>query len=262
MKPLAPLILLAAGLAAAPGLAQETPEAWVSRLAAVSKKPVELEQGMTMTYRGTERVGEGELLFLDAEHFAIRMAVTITWPDQDQKVHTLRRTLGDGAKQWNEVTNLDTGEGMVQDLPFAQVKAFAKGDVFQGRVHPAQQLLALLNYTGEQTVELSEDSVELVAEVSEQGKSKMVPLLGGVVPKKIVVVLDRETGFPRSWKIQRFTGETVLGYTFTKVRFPEADKIDRKRFVFVPTGKVEPVVSGADADGAEDDQDNQGRTDG
>ncbi|MBC8328073.1 MAG: hypothetical protein ISR76_08790 [Planctomycetes bacterium] len=257
MKWLTPAVFLAAGLAAAPAFSQETPEAWISRLSAVSTKPVEVKQAMKLLIRGAEITGQGELLYLDDKHFATRMEMETFWPEQDKRARMIRRTVGDGQKQWNEMTSVETGQGAVQDLSFEQVKAQAKGDIYEGRINPAQQLLALLEYTDPQSVVLGEDTVELVADITEAGKSKLVPMLGGVVPKKLVVELDRKTGFPRSWKIQRYIGDTVLSFTYTDVRFPEAKKIDPERFVFRPSGEVSPA-----AGEAKQDQETRVRSDG
>ncbi|RMH00851.1 MAG: hypothetical protein D6702_12905 [Planctomycetota bacterium] len=253
---LLPALAVPAALAAlaAPNLtAQETAEAWLARLKAVSDKPVELVQTMEMTYRGTKMTSRAELLYLDATHYANRAEIETYWPEQDQRMVRIMRTVGDGEKQWNEMTLPATGQGAVQELTFEQVREQARGSILAGRVHPGQQLLALLDYTEPDEVQLGDDSVTLVAAVTEAGKSKLVPMLAGVVPKEVEVVLDRKTGFLRSWKLRRFTGETVLSLTVTDVRFPDPAKIDRRRFVFEPSGEIEerhdPGAAESDDDG-------------
>ncbi len=235
---LLPSLLLATGLCAVPASAQETPEAWLSRLTAVANKPVETKQEMKFFIRGTEVSMKSELLFLDDKHFAVVSNIETYWPEQKQRVRTRRRTIGDGEKMWNEQTNLESGLGRHQEMSFDQVKAMSKNDLYRGKVHPVQQLLALLDQTEPDQVEEGEGMVTLTCMVNEEGKGKLVPMLGGVVPKEVVVEIDRKTGFPRSWQIRRYTGETVLSMSFPEVKFPEPKEIDRERFVFRPAGEI------------------------
>lgn len=249
MRALAPLLLSAAALAA-PAAAQDTPEAWISRMAAVAEKPVETKQSMKFFIRGTEVTMNSDLLFLDDKHFAIVADIETYWPEQEQRVRTRRRTIGDGKKQWNEMTNLETGQGRHQEMSFEQVAALSKKDLYQGKVHPLQQLLVMLDYTDPEEIAAAGDLLTLTATISEEGKGKLVPMLGGVVPKELIIEIDRKTAFPRSWQIRRFTGETVLRMDFAEVRFPEPEKIDRARFVFRPAGEIiEPPAEGGAADG-------------
>lgn len=242
-------------LALAPALpAQDTPEAWLARLAAISSRPVSLHQAMAMNLPGAQVSGEGDGIFLDETHFALRMDTETFWPngegaDDDVRRAAFHRSIGDGAKLWNEIGDPLTGRCQVQSLGFDQVAVVSKSELYQGKTHPIQQLLKVLDLVEPDRVEVAEGVATLICKFTEEGKARLVPQFrGSGVPKELVIVLDAETSFPRSWTIRGFR-ETMLRMDFTKVEFLDPEKVDRETFVFHPSGEAAALPGDAAAPG-------------
>jgi len=237
-KPLLAPFLLA--LFSAPAIAQESPQAWLSRLNTVVSRPIEAKQSMTRDANGTTFITETSFLIADKNHFRVSTSQKIEGRDeQGEPVTSVVELLNvaDGSWLWMQVTDPVSGQGQVRRVELKEMagRAKAAGSNFTA-MHPAAFILELCELVEFESVSLEKDRVILKANFSEDAKSKLIGGFRGGVPRTLTLVLDRQTAFPVHFTVDSYH-KVLVDCTFTDIIFVDLKKIDENEFVFkVPDG--------------------------
>ena len=235
--------LAAAGLFLAGGSAvsaQDTPEAWLSRIAAAAERPVIADQEIEMFMTGVKSRGTGHLIIADRDHFRVEMTMTVEMKGMDSAVVSTSVNHGDGEHIWMENRHEASSYGRVGKLPLEEFRrAAVENDLtFRGSFHPARRLLDLAAYVRFEGVEHDTEkaTVTLRGKVTEEGKSKMINEFRGGIPQELIVEVDAETGFPISYQLNRFNF-VLVSYRCSNIRHPDPSQIDMSQFRYeLPEG--------------------------
>ncbi|MCH2112004.1 MAG: hypothetical protein MK213_04035 [Planctomycetes bacterium] len=221
---------------AAPTLsAQNSPEAWVSRLHALKKKPVTLSSLQTMERNGIQQSAVGTLAILDLDHFRVSTEMTISGKGMDHPIVRTMVNVGDGEYFWMQA--IEQGQSQVGRLPLNEWAERAKksGGAFSS-IHPVDFVLQLIEYVDLEEAKLDEKTVTLTGAFTEEAKSRLINDFRGGVPRTLTLVLDRETGFPASFEVRSYLLQLVHT-KYEDVKFPKAKEMDPKLFLFdLPPG--------------------------
>ncbi len=234
MPKLASLSFLAVAILSNASPAQDAPEAWLSRLRATKKRPVEVTQTMAMDLNGASQNSIGKLLYFDDMHFRITMDITLEGGGLEKPAKRSMLIVGDGTWMWMEARDHMFEQAQVRRMKLADLKATA---IKQGRAftthHPSDRILEFADYVDFQTVKLSDTEVFLKGEFSEESKSRLINDFRGGIPRALEVRLDRKTGFPVSYEIKSYH-KSLVRFGYTEVNFLDVKKLDMKLFHYDP----------------------------
>ncbi len=219
-------------LCAAPARAQDKPEAWVAKLQAIAEKPVEADFTKLIVLNHETRVSKGHLLFLDRDHFRIALHLRATSPAWKGKAaETDLLNLADGKTLWMAAIGPDLPEGQVRKQSLVEAHEHEVGKKKPPALDPVSQLLAALEDTTLESVEVGPDKVVLKALYTEDAKVRLVPQFRGGIPNRLVAELDPKTAFPRSWKVNS-NMKTIAKNTYSAVHFVVPEEVDPELFQF------------------------------
>ncbi|MDP6849725.1 MAG: hypothetical protein QF524_02170 [Planctomycetota bacterium] len=234
-----PLAFLATTLLSGVAFSQDAPEAWLSRLRATKKSPVEVTQTMTMDLNGATQSSFGKLTYMDDLHFRITMDITLEGGGLEKPAKRSMINVGDGTWMWMEANDHMFNQAQVRRMKLSELKAMA---IKQGRAftthHPSDRILELADYADFESVELSDTEVFMSGEFSEDSKGRLINDFRGGIPRTLEVRLDRKTGFPKSYVVKSYH-KVLVQFNYTDVKFLNPKKLDMKVFEYqVPEGVV------------------------
>ncbi len=224
----------------APSLAQESPEAWISRLNTVVDKPIEVHQEMMRDANGAKFTTKSDFVIADDKHFKVSTEQINEGPGDDGvivKSTVLLENLADGEWLWMKFTDPLSGQGQVRRVALKELgaKASAAGSNFT-EIHPAGFIIQLSEMVDFEEVEKDETTVTLKGKFTEEAKTKMIGGFRGGIPRDLTLVLDLKTAFPISFKVDSYHKVLIDG-KFSKLKFLDVKKIDMKQFKFdIPKG--------------------------